>query len=53
MGMKWLINYPDKAPHVHLQDLSLPWAYLQRVARKVITNWTNRKYEEYWQSIHG
>jgi hypothetical protein len=23
-----------------------------KVAREVIRNWTNRKHEEYWQSIH-
>lgn len=24
-----------------------------KVAREVIRNWTNRKHEEHWQSIHG
>jgi hypothetical protein len=24
-----------------------------KVSREVIRNWTNRKHEEYWQSIHG
>jgi hypothetical protein len=24
-----------------------------KVAREVIRGWTNRKHEEYWQSIHG
>jgi hypothetical protein len=29
MKMKELINQPDKAPHIHLQNLSLPMAYMQ------------------------
>jgi len=24
-----------------------------KVAMEVIRNWTNRKHEEHWQSIHG
>jgi hypothetical protein len=32
--MKQLINYPDKAPDIHLQDVSLLLAYLQKFPGK-------------------
>jgi len=29
--MNWLVSWPEKAPHIHSQNLSLHWVYLRRL----------------------
>jgi hypothetical protein len=52
MDMKQLITQPEKAPHIHPEDLSLHLVYLQKLPG-VTRDWTSRKHKKQQQPIRG